>query len=114
MSATAPDTRPRAGRIVIENFRPTPTPAAVLRGFADVTMPDGMILYRCTVFMKDGHAWAAPPSKQIIERDGSVSRTPDGKVRYEPTVSFVDRATTDRWSKLVIEALKISHPEALA
>jgi hypothetical protein len=73
-----------------------------------------MRLHRCTVFAKDGRAWVGPPSKQVIGRDGTVQRNTDGKPRYEPTVSFVDRATQDRWSYAVIEALRAAHPEALA
>jgi hypothetical protein len=54
-----------------------------------------------------------PPSKQVIGRDGMVQKAAEGKTRYEATVSFADRATQDRWSSLVIEALCIAHPEAL-
>jgi hypothetical protein len=106
-----PDTRPPA-RITIAAF--SPMNAGALRGFADVTLPSGMLLYRCSIFAKDGRAWASPPSKQIIGRDGVVQRDANGKVRYEPTVSFVDRSTADRWSVAVIDALLVSHPEALA
>lgn len=99
-------------RPTIENFKPMN--AGALRGFCDVTLPSGMVLHRCSVFAKDDRAWASAPSKQVIGRDGTVQRTADGKVRYEPTVSFVDRATQDRWSAAVIEALRAAHPEALA
>jgi hypothetical protein len=88
--------------------------AGALLGFADVHHPSGMILHRCSIFAKDDKAWASPPSKQVIGRDGTVQKTADGKVRYEPTVSFVDRATQERWSTAVIEALQLAHPEALA
>jgi hypothetical protein len=88
--------------------------AGALRGFCDVSLPSGMILYRCSVFGKDGKAWASAPSKQVIGRDGTVQRSANGKVRYEPTVAFVDRATQERWSAAVIEALRAAHPEALA
>ncbi len=73
-----------------------------------------MVLHRCGIFAKDGKAWASPPSKQVIGRDGTVQKTADGKSRYEPTVSFVDRTTSERWSAAVIEALRIAEPEALA
>jgi hypothetical protein len=84
--------------------------AGPMIGLADVTLPSGMILHRCGIFIKDGKAWAAPPSKQVIGRDGSVQKTVDGKTRYEPTVSFVDRATQERWSAAVVEAVRRAHP----
>jgi hypothetical protein len=43
-----------------------------------------------------------------------VQRTADGKARYEPCVSFEDRATQERWSNAVIEALRLAHPDVLA
>jgi hypothetical protein len=97
--------------LTISDFKPVAAGAMV--GFCDVHQPSGMTLHRCTVFSKDGRAWAAPPSKQVISRDGTVQRTADGKARYEPTVSFVDRATQSRWSDAVIAALRQAHPEVL-
>jgi hypothetical protein len=97
--------------ISVKDFKPIR--AGALRGFADVHLPSGMILHRCSIFAKDDKAWAAPPAKQVVGRDGAVQKTADGKTRYEPTVSFVDRATQERWSSAVIEALRISHPETL-
>jgi hypothetical protein len=98
--------------ITVSDFKPIQ--AGAMRGFADVHLPSGMILHRCSIFAKDDKTWAAPPSKQVIGRDGTVQKTADGKTRYEPTVSFVDRATQERWSGAVIEALRLAHPEALA
>ena len=88
--------------------------SGALVGFCDVHLPSGMILHRCSIFCKDDKAWASPPSKQVIGRDGSVARSADGKVRYEATVSFQDRWTQERWSNAVIEALRAEHPEAFA
>jgi hypothetical protein len=96
----------------VSDFKPVA--AGALRGFCDVVMPSGMKLHRCSIFAKDGKAWAGPPSKQVIGKDGTVQRDANGKVRYEPTVSFADRATQDRWSEAVITALRAAHPEALA
>ena len=88
--------------------------AGALIGFVDVILPSGMVLHHCSIFRKDGRTWAAPPSKQVIGRDGAVQRMHDGRTRYEPTVSFVDRATQERWSDGAIKALRIAQPDALA
>ena len=98
--------------MTISDFKPLA--AGAMRGICDVTMPSGMTLHRCGIFAKDGRAWASPPSKQVIGRDGAVQRDANGKTRYEPTVSFADRPTQERWSTAVIEALRLAHPEALA
>jgi hypothetical protein len=98
--------------ISVKDFKPIR--AGALRGFADVHLPSGMILHRCSIFAKDDKAWASPPSKQVVGRDGSVQRTGDGKIRYEQAVSFIDRATQERWSAGVIEALQAAYPDALA
>ena len=84
-----------------------------LRGFAVVHLPSGMILHGCSIFSKDGKVWAAPPSKQVVGRDGTVQKNRDGKTLYDPVVSFVARATQERWSAMVIEALQADFPEAL-
>jgi hypothetical protein len=98
--------------IVVKDFKPVS--AGAMRGFADVYLPSGMVLHRCSIFAKDGKVWASPPSKQVVGRDGVAQKTADGKTRYEPTVSFVDRSTQERWSTAVIEALKLANPGALS
>jgi hypothetical protein len=98
--------------ISVRDFKPIR--AGALRGVADVHLPSGMILHRCSIFAKDDKAWASPPSKQVIGRDGTVQKTADGKARYEATVSFVDRVTQERWSTAVIEALQAAYPAVLA
>jgi hypothetical protein len=85
-----------------------------LVAFVDVHLPSGMTLRHCSVFAKDGRAWAGPPAKQIVGRDGMVSRTSDGKTRFEACVTFVDRATQQRWSDAVIAAVRTAYPDALA
>ena len=98
--------------MTVENFKAIS--AGAMRGFCDVTLPSGMVLHRCSVFSKDGKAWVSPPSKQVIGRDGTVQKTTEGKVRYEPVVSFIDRTTGELWSAAVIEALRLAEPEALS
>ena len=109
---SAADRAARPASMMVRNF--TTISAGALRGFFDVTSPSGMTLFRCSLFVKDGKAWAGPPSKQVITRDGTVKRGTDGKVIYEQTVGFIDRATETRWSDQVIEALRIAEPDALA
>src|SRR5664279_237488 len=94
------DDRP-ARQMRVEDFKLVNS--GFLRGFCDVISPSGTVLFRCGIFVKDGKAWASPPSKQVISRDGTVKRGADGKVVYEKTVGFIDRATETRWSDQVVE-----------
>jgi hypothetical protein len=110
-SPPAPD-RPPAPRLTVTAFVPLASGSMV--GFVDVHLPSGMTLHRCSIFAKDGRAWVGPPSKQVIGRDGTVARDGNNKPRYEPCVSFTDRATQDRWSGLVVDALRATFPEALS
>ena len=100
------------GVLTISDFKPIL--AGALIGFLDTHHPSGTTFHRCGIFRKDGRVWATPPSKQVIGRDGMVQRTQDGKTKYEPTVSFVHRATQERWSNAVIAALRLAHPDVLA
>lgn len=108
---TAPPSRGPA-TVEVSDFKPLQ--AGSLVGFCDVHQPSGMTLLRCGIFQKDGRIWAAPPSKQIVGRDGAMRRSSDGKAQYEQTATFADRATRARWSDAVIAALKAAYPEALA
>lgn len=108
---SAIDAASRQAAITVDNFKPIQ--AGALVGFVNVTLPSGLVLHRCPIFAKGDRTWASPPSKQVVGRDGTVQRTPDGKVRFEPVVSFVDRATQERWSAAVIEAFRLAYPEAL-
>lgn len=97
--------------LTVSDFKPIAS--GVMIGFCDVHLPSGMTLHRCSAFAKDGRVWAMPPSKQVIGRDVMVQRTRDGKTKYEPCVSSVDRATQERWSAAVIAALRLAHPNVL-
>lgn len=96
--------------MAVDNFKSTQSGALV--GFVDVIFL-GIVMLRCQIFSKDNRAWASPPAKQIIGKDGAVLRGADGKVRYEQTVTFVDRPTQERWSAAVIEAFRAAYPEVL-
>lgn len=82
-----------------------------LLGFARVRLPSGMIFHDVGIYQKEDRVWASPSSKPKFTRDGQQLRDRQGKALYAPVVSFVDRATQDRFSSGVIEALREAHPE---
>jgi hypothetical protein len=60
------------GALTISDFRPISAGAMI--GFLDTHHPSGTTFHRCGIFQKDGRVWAAPPSKQVIGRDGCSAR----------------------------------------
>jgi hypothetical protein len=95
----------------VADFRPLAR--NTLRGFVTVILPDGMRLHDCAVHVREGRAWASPPGRPIIGRDGAQLRGADGKPQFQPTVTFTSRADQDAFSGAVIEAVRRAHPEAL-
>jgi hypothetical protein len=84
------------------------------RGFVRVRLPSGMILSDVAIHAgSDNKAWAAPPSKPMIDREGHVLRDPEGKVRYVSIIAFATKEYRGRFSALVVDAVRETHPEAL-
>ncbi len=83
-----------------------------LLGFAKVEFPSGMVISDVTILQGEKGPWASPPSKPMVGRDGTVMKDDNGKVRYVPIIEFTDKATRNRWSDSVIEAMRAAHPEA--
>jgi hypothetical protein len=97
---------------VVSDLKRMPNSGSLI-GFLDVQLPSGMILHRCALFAKEGRSWVLPPAKSVMGRDGTVLKSATGKVQYEPTVSFIDRPTQDRWSAAVVAAVLAAHPETV-
>jgi hypothetical protein len=86
-----------------------------LRGFAKVRLPSGMVIHDVAIHAGgDNKAWASPPSKPMIDREGHVLCDPDGKVRYVPVIAFATKKHRDRFSAVIMNAVRETHPEALA
>jgi DNA-binding cell septation regulator SpoVG len=98
--------------IVIEDWKPMRRGA--LLGFARVRFPSGMIVHDVTILTGERGAWASPPSKPMVTRDGTAMKDAAGKIRYSPVIEFTDKPTRTRWSNAVLEAMRAAHPEAFA
>jgi hypothetical protein len=95
----------------ILDFRPLRRNSLI--GFAKVELPSGIIIHDCTILICEHGAWASPPSKPQIDRDGNAIKDPSGKIKYSPIIEFSGRQVRDRWSNAIIEALRLSFPGAL-
>ena len=92
----------------------TPKSGQSLCGFADIQLNSGLRILGVGIFTANGKSWASLPSKPIIGADGAAKRdNVTGKVRYAPILEWLDRATADRFSIAVIDALDALHPGAV-
>jgi hypothetical protein len=108
---------PKTGAPVakIRRWQPHRNPAGTVLGYLDVQLPSGMIVNGCKLMVGPaGKHWIAPPSQQQTNKDGSPKLDPNGKPIWSQTVEFVDRAASDRFRDLVLDALRRDYPEAAA
>jgi hypothetical protein len=85
-----------------------------LRGFATVQLRSGMIVADVAVHITDGRPWASPPSKPILDRNGSAVRDDAGKIKYVAIISFASKDLRDRFSTAIIDAMMVAHPGELS
>jgi hypothetical protein len=91
----------------------TPQRKNALRGFADVRLRNGLVIYACPVLFSHGKAWATFPSKPQIGRDGLAIKI-DGKQQYTKVMEWRDRTTAERFSERVVELVREHDPSAFA
>jgi hypothetical protein len=84
-----------------------------LFGFAAVRVEAvGLTISDIAVHQKNESRWVSLPSKPMLDRDGAIVRDPaTSKIRYSPILQWRDRATAERFSHAVIEALLAAHPD---
>ena len=97
---------------VIQILEWKPLRKGSLLGFAKIKMPSGMILSDVTVLQGGRGAWASPPAKPLIDRDGMVQKDANGKTKYASLVEFTSKEIRDKFSNAVIDGLRASHPDA--
>jgi DNA-binding cell septation regulator SpoVG len=89
-----------------------PLVKGALRGFANVELPNGLRIDDCPICVGGNGAWAALPSKPVLDREGKQVET-DGKRQYAALLHWPDRETQDRWSDAVVALVRQAHSEAL-
>ena len=98
-------------QISISNWKPLRRGA--LRGFVTATFPSGMTVHEVSIMQSNGRAWASPPSKPMVGKDGKLLVENSGKAKYTPLIEFVSKSVRDRWSDAVLASLLDAHPGAL-
>jgi hypothetical protein len=104
-----PAQRPRT--IALVAWRPLVKGA--MRGFATVALPIGVEIGECPILVSNGKAWASLPSKPILDRDGKQKIGPEGKLAFAATLKWRSRELSDRFSQVVVAAVRAVHPGTL-
>ena len=88
---------------LVESFQPRRT--GMLFGDADLIIPELRPAIRAAgVHQSYGHRWICLPG--LLGADGCALRDPvTGKIRFDPTIQFLDQPTRDRFSARAIEQL---------
>jgi hypothetical protein len=84
-----------------------------LERIAFETEGDPAVTFVPAIHKQGDSAWASPSAKPQIGRDGTHIKK-DGKPQYSPVVSFASKELRDKFSDTILDALRSSHPEALA
>jgi hypothetical protein len=83
-----------------------------LRGFAEVRLPNQLIITDIVVGEAGGRQWALLPSKPMVDRDGNLRRDDAGKPRYAVVVEWATPALRDEFSKRVVALVRAQHRDA--
>jgi hypothetical protein len=85
-----------------------------LRGFCVVRFASGLEVHEIAIHVAGSRAWASPPAKPWIDAEGQLVRGDDGKIKYQPLLTFAAHGVRSRWSRAVLDAPNDGHPEVLA
>jgi hypothetical protein len=85
-----------------------------LRGFASVRFPSGLVMHEVGIHTSNGKAWAAPPARPIVGKDGRQLVDDAGKPRWQVLVEFASKELRDAWSTQIIAAMNLQYPEVLS
>jgi hypothetical protein len=71
-----------ASRLLPEILAFAPRRSNIQQGFAEVRLPSGMIMRDIGIYIDGARAWASPPSKPMLDKNGVALRDDRGKIKY--------------------------------
>jgi DNA-binding cell septation regulator SpoVG len=98
--------------VALDVGRAAPLRQDALRGFVSIELPIGLVIEDCPVLVRNNGAWAALPSKPMLDRESRRAK-PDGEPQYAAIMKWRDRELRDRFSQAVIELARAAHPDVL-
>jgi hypothetical protein len=77
-----------------------------LRGFAKIKIPAwSLVIDGVAIHKRDDRQWAQLPSRPQIDKDGTLMREDDGKVKYAKIMEIDDKAKAWAFSDEVVAAV---------
>ena len=83
-----------------------------LIGFATVQLPIGLTIIDCPVCETNGKAWATPPGRPQLDRNGQPIRDERGRQTYGQILEWRDRRLREAFSDRIVELVRGQHPDA--
>ena len=84
-----------------------------LRGFATIAIAEMSLSFRdVALHVKGDSRWVALPSKIMLDKNGHIIRTPDGKPKYTQLFEFKTDRVRKAFSQRVCEAVLEFAPDA--
>lgn len=96
-------------RLVVSKWRAVSK--NTLLGFADVELPNGLLIHDISVHEKNGRRWTAMPATARI--DDGRQRVVDGKAQWKKILEWRSRDLSERFAARLIEAIQDQHPGSL-
>lgn len=91
-----------------------PLSRSTLRGFAKVQFGSGLIVCEVAIHVAGSRAWASPPSRPWLKDNAVVVDDATGKPKWQPLLDFSTHGVRSAWSKQVLSAVRVAHPEVFA
>jgi hypothetical protein len=89
-------------------------PAGTMLGFLSIELPSGLIINNLRLMVGPaGKHWIGLPTVKQIDTDGTPKLDENGKPLWSPVVEIPDRHTRERFTALILDAVRRQHPEAL-
>jgi hypothetical protein len=90
-----------------------PRVKSALRGLATVELPIGLTIRDVAVFVSKNGPFATLPSKPQIDKEGRHKTDANGKPAYAAVLEWLSRELSDRFSQVVVAAIRQLSPSAL-
>jgi DNA-binding cell septation regulator SpoVG len=106
-------TRASNSKVKISRFREFKNPVGTMLAFFSAELPSGMVLHGLRLMAGPrGRRWIAMPDIKRRDQDDRPVTGEGGKPVYDPVIEFRDRSARDKFSALLLDALRAEHPEA--
>jgi hypothetical protein len=86
-------------------------PFGALVGFCSVELASGMIVNDLRLMTGNNGPWVAMPTQKQFDRDGNPRLEANGKPIFNPFIEFRYRATSDGFSREIVEFIRAQYPD---